>query len=234
MPPAKIRAVLLDAHGTLLELEPPAPALRAELAERFGVAITVEQAEVAIAAEIGYYRAHLHEGCDEEDVEALRRRCAQVLRMALPAEHRGALDLDELTGALLASLRFWPYPEVPDVLGELRARGLRLVVASNWDASLPHTLRALGLLEQLDAVVASATCAAPKPAPAVFERALELAGAAPGQAILVGDSPEEDVAGARAAGIEPVLILRDGRAPVPGVRGVATLRELLALPELAI
>ena len=43
----------------------------------------------------------------------------------------------------------------------------------------------------------------------------------------VGDSLDADVAGARAAGIEPVLVVRDGAAPVEGVRTIASLSSLV-------
>lgn len=229
-----IRAILLDAHGTLLELEPPAPALRRLMAERFGLEISHAAAERAIAAEIAYYRSHLHEGHDDSSVDQLRGRCSQVLRQALAAEHVvDHIGGDEFTQTLLAALQFRPYPEVPDVLAGLRNRGLRLVVASNWDASLPHTLRSLDLLGQLDGVVTSAQCQAPKPQAAVFRRALELSGARPAEAIHVGDSWEEDVLGAERVGIRPILIARDGR-PVPdGVEVISSLTELLELPGLA-
>ncbi len=201
--------------------------------ERFGVRISSEQAEAAIAAEIRYYRAHLHEGRDEQSVDELRVRCAEVLRQALAAKHvLDAIGADELTQILLAALQFRPYPEVPAVLRELRARGLRLVVASNWDASLPHTLEVLGLLGDVDGVVTSAECSAPKPEPPVFRRALELAGVPASEALHVGDSPEEDLAGARRSGIAAVLIARDGGPAVPGARSISSLRDLLALPEL--
>jgi len=73
------RAVLLDALGTLVRLEPPAPRLQSELSSRFGLAITRAQAERAIGAEITYYRAHLDQGCDEAGLLELRARCADVL-----------------------------------------------------------------------------------------------------------------------------------------------------------
>jgi putative hydrolase of the HAD superfamily len=67
-----------------------------------------------------------------------------------------------------------------------------------------------------------------KPGRAIFERALELAGADPGEAVHVGDSLENDVVGARAAGIRPVLVARDGSLPA----GVETIRSLTELPSL--
>jgi putative hydrolase of the HAD superfamily len=81
----------------------------------------------------------------------------------------------------------------------------------------------------VDGVLTSAEVGARKPAPAMFEQALALTGATASQAIHVGDSLEEDVAGARAAGIEPVLVRRDGLDPVFGVRTISSLSELAEL-----
>jgi putative hydrolase of the HAD superfamily len=69
---------------------------------------------------------------------------------------------------------------------------------------------------------------AAKPDPAIFEYALSLAGVGPGDAVHVGDSLDNDVAGARAVGIRPLLVARDGAAPV----GVETIRSLAELPAL--
>jgi putative hydrolase of the HAD superfamily len=110
-----------------------------------------------------------------------------------------------------------------------RSRGQRLVVVSNWDASLHGVLRALGLEPLLDGILTSAEAGARKPASAIFEQALTVAGAGPKQAIHVGDSLEEDVAGARAAGIEPVLVRRDGGPAASGVRTISSLEQLAGL-----
>jgi putative hydrolase of the HAD superfamily len=227
-----MRAVLLDALGTLLELEPPAPRLVAELAAR-GVTVSEAQADAALRAEIAYYRAHHDEAGDAASLDDLRDRCAAVLRDALPPYARAAPDL---CGALLGALRFRPYPEVPAALRALRAAGVRLVVVSNWDVSLHEALARTGLAALVDAAISSAEAGAAKPDPAIFRHALALAGApgdpvAPADALHAGDSPEHDVAGARAAGITPVLVARDGTPPPAGVRAVAdltALRDLLA------
>jgi len=222
-----VRAVLLDALGTLLELEPPVPALRAELAAR-DVEVDDAEAGAALLAEITYYRAHHLEGHDPASVAGLRRRCAEAMEAALPGRVRAALDMEELEAAMLAALRFRPYPEVPAVLAGLRRRGLRLVVVSNWDASLHDRLAGDGLAECLTGIVSSAEVGASKPAPDAFARALSLADVRPEEAVHVGDRVEEDVAGARAAGIVPVLLVREGEAPSvdPPVWTVRSLREL--------
>ncbi len=208
--------------GTLLTFEPPAPHLRAALRERLGVDVGEEAAERAIRAEIAYYRAHLHEGSDEEGLAALRRASAEAMRPELEVDASGEL----LTDALLDSLRFHAFPEVPGALAALRARGMRLAVVSNWDVSLHERLDDTGLTPLLHGAVASAELGIAKPGAAIFERGLEIAGVEASEAWHAGDSPDADVEGARAAGITPVLVVRDGPRPI-GVTTVRSLDELL-------
>jgi putative hydrolase of the HAD superfamily len=214
------RALLLDALGTLVDLPDPGAALVEELAAR-GVDVRPSEAGWAIGAEIAYYRQHLHHARDAEALHDLRLRCLDVLRGALPAHAREAADLD----VLLGSLRFRPYPEAVAALTMWREAGLRLVVVSNWDVSLAEVLERTGLAPLVDGAVDSATFGVAKPDPAIFVEGLRVAGVAASEALYVGDSYEPDVTGARAAGIEPVLVVRGGDAP-GGVRVVRALDEL--------
>lgn len=219
--------LLLDALGTLVALRAPAPRLRAQLSARLGVEVTPEQSERAIGAEVSYYRSHLELGRDDQSLAQLRRDCARVLRDALPPSAAlAALDLEQVASLLLASLQFSVFADVGPALRAARRRGLRVVVVSNWDVSLHEVLERLGVASLVDGVVTSAEVGAGKPSPELFRRALGLVGVPAAHAVHVGDSLEEDVAGARAAGIEPILIAR-GPAPVsPGVRVIRSLQEL--------
>jgi putative hydrolase of the HAD superfamily len=216
--------VFLDALGTLVELQPPAPRLRALLAER-GFEISLEQAERGFVAEITYYLEHHLEGSDRAALEDLRDRCAVELMRGLEVE---GLDHATAREAMLASLSFVPFAEVPDALAALRAAGHRLLVVSNWDCSLPEWLGPAGLLEHVEAVVSSGEAGVAKPDPRIFERALALAGARPREVVHVGDSLDNDVAGARAAGLRAILVARDGEAPA-GVEAIPSLSDLPAL-----
>jgi len=219
------RAFLLDALGTLLELEPPVAPLRRELRARFGLALGEAETAAAVRAEIAFYRAHHDEARDRAGLASLRRRSAEALRAALPpAAHE--LPLEPLTEALLAALHFRPFPEVPAALRAARERGARLVVVSNWDVSLHDVLAQTGLADLLDGVVTSAELGRAKPDPAIFARGLALAGVAAADAVHVGDSVEHDVAGARAAGIAPLLVVRGRADAPPGVPSIRSLREL--------
>jgi putative hydrolase of the HAD superfamily len=217
--------VFFDALGTLVALDPPAPALRRGLAERAGIEITPAAAERAIAAEIAYYRAHLDEGRDAEGLTRLRRRCAAALRDALP-DGVGEFDLDLIEDVLLGALRFRAYEDARPALIAARRVPARLLVVSNWDISLEEVLDRLGLAPLLDHVITSARVGARKPAPEIFVEALTAAGVPPQRAVHIGDSVEEDVAGAFGAGIAPVLLRRDGAPGPPGVTTISTLAQL--------
>ena len=228
----RVDAVLLDAFGTLVAMEPPAPLLRAEL-RALGFDATEERAAAAFRAEIAYYLEHQLEARDAASLDDLRDRCADVLRDALEID---GLDRATARAALLAAIRFSAFPDAAPALRELRSRGLRVVVASNWDCSLPGVLRDAGLIDLVDGVATSAEAGARKPDRRLFEAALRVAGAAPGRAVHVGDSPSNDVAGAMAAGIRAVLLRRGGerldalpsdvQAAAPDVPEIATLADL--------
>lgn len=221
------QAVLLDALGTLVSLKDPGPRLRAGLERESGVDVGLATAERAFGAEVGYYLANQMRGADEAGLDQLRDECAAVTHEALgPA---GAdIDRTAVRRALLAAIAFDAFPDAVPALRALRGRGLRLVVASNWDCSLPVWLERAGLAELIDGAASSAVAGAPKPAPAVFEAALAIAGVEAGRAVHVGDTLDGDIAGARAAGIRAILIQRTGDPPA----GVATVRSLEELPSL--
>jgi putative hydrolase of the HAD superfamily len=165
--------------------------------------------EDAFRAEAAYYVEHHLEGRDVHSLADLRRRCAAVA--GVPAD------------VLMDAVRFEAFADAAPALRELRSRGLRLVVVSNWDYALPDVLARIGLLDLVDDVVASAAVGWAKPDARIFRAALERARCAPAEALHVGDSPEKDVAGAEAVGIRAVLLDRSGSG------AVASLAELPAL-----
>jgi putative hydrolase of the HAD superfamily len=202
------RAVFLDALGTLVELEPPWLSLR----DRVPATVSDERLEAALRAEMAYYRDHAHEGRDEASLADLRERCASIVSERLGIE----VTVDELVDAI----RFDAYPDALPALRELRERGLRLAAVSNWDCSLPQVLERCGLGELLDGAVSSAVSGARKPDPAIFTSALELVDCGRDEALHVGDTPEEDVEGARAAGIRALLIDRNGNGDISSLREI--------------
>jgi putative hydrolase of the HAD superfamily len=228
----RLDAVLLDAFGTLVSMEPPGPNLRAALAAR-GFEVSEDRAADAFRAEIAYYLDHHVEGRDERSLRDLRDRCASVLLAALDEP---GLGLDDARAAMLEAIRFDAFEDAAPALRALRERGARLVVASNWDCSLPQVLAEAGLAGLVDGVVSSAMVGAAKPDRALFAAGLELARSSPERAVYVGDSPANDVGGAAAAGLRAVLLRRggtrldrvdaDAHADVPPLAVIARLDEL--------
>ncbi len=192
------RAVFLDALGTLVELEPPWVSLR----KRIPAEVSDERLVAAVRVEMCYYREHAHEGRDAASLADLRERSARLISREL--------DVEVSADDLVESVRMSAYPDAVPALTALRRRGLRLVAVSNWDCSLGTVLARCGLAELLEGAVSSAEAGAAKPDPAIFAAALELVGCPPAEALHVGDTPEEDVIGAEAAGIRALLLDRDG------------------------
>ena len=110
------RALLLDALGTLVELEPPWRRLGSALGDE----IPAERLEAAMRAEMSYYREHSHEGRDPASLGDLRARCAAVLSRELGRE----VPVE----TLMAAIRFHPYPDAAPALDAARARELSAVL----------------------------------------------------------------------------------------------------------
>lgn len=129
-------------------------------------------------------------------------------------------DFDALFDALFAHYAdpgaWQPTPGAAEALRALHADGRRVAVASNFDQRLPAILAGLGL-GPFDAVLLPAHLGAAKPDPAFFAAAAARLAVTPGEAVYVGDDPEQDVAAAQRAGWRAV--------------DVATLATLGALPK---
>lgn len=196
---AELDAVTLDAHGTLLTLVDPVPALVEVLAAR-----SVErEPEVVLSGfrtEAAHYAPRASEGRDETSLAHLRRECAEVFLAAVGAH----LDPDEFAPAYVGALHFEVLPGVVPSLDRLRALGLELAVVGNWDLSLRARLDQVGLRQYFSSVVH----AAGKPRPDGLLRALEQFGVQPARALHIGDDVADEEA-ARAAGMHFAY------APVP-------------------
>lgn len=123
------------------------------------------------------------------------------------------------------------YPEVLPVLEELRRRNLKLAVVSNWEPSLGRFLKEFELGGYFAATLSSFAVGAHKPDPFIFHRALESLGVTADEALHVGPSLEEDVAGALGAGIRPVWLNRTGIPTGHEVLTIEDLRGLLMLTQ---
>ncbi|HEX9378172.1 MAG TPA: HAD family hydrolase [Gaiellaceae bacterium] len=204
--PAELDAVTLDAHGTLVKLADPVPALVNVLAER-GVERAPETVLAAFKSEAAHYAPRAGEGHDEESLTRLQRECAGVFLDAVEAD----LDPEEFAPAYVGALQFEVLPGVLGSLDRLRALGVELAVVANWDLSLRRLLEGVGLARYFAVVVHAAR----KPAPEGLLRALAELEVEPARALHVGDDGADREAAA-AAGM--------WFAPTPISGAVATIR----------
>lgn len=169
----------------------------------------------------GQYAA-AHFGVNAADFTALMRQCREQLKVQLPREpeiHDRALvaqhALESLGispiahGEALHDL-YWAgvldcitvRPGVPELLDELRTRGVRVIVCTNMLVGIQmRKLCQLGLADKIDALVTSEEAGRDKPDAPIFHLALKKADCLPQQALMVGDNFEHDIRGAHAVGI---------------------------------
>lgn len=121
------------------------------------------------------------------------------------------------------------FPDVHPALDEGQRRGYRQGIISDWGPDLIALLHDLELAQHFDFIVASALTGYAKPSREIFASAVARAGAPAERCLYVGDSYIQDMIGARANGLHPVLIDRAGAAPRVDVPVVRTLPEIFAV-----
>ncbi|HEX3268071.1 MAG TPA: HAD family hydrolase [Gaiellaceae bacterium] len=133
----------------------------------------------------------------------------------LLADFGVTIDDDELRRYLEAEHAAWDPARVLGahthaLLESLRERGLKLGLVSNaFDPGwlLHRDLEQMGLAQRLDFSVFSSEVGTRKPHAAIFERALEVLGVEPENALFVGDRLYEDIRGAGELGMTTVQAL---------------------------
>jgi putative hydrolase of the HAD superfamily len=125
------------------------------------------------------------------------------------------------------------YDDVPGVLRDLAAAGVRIGLISNSHRCLASFQSHFELQGLIGATVSSSEHGFMKPHPSIFAAALRLLHVEPSDAVMVGDSVRQDIDGAIRAGMRAVLLQR-GDTPPAGAEGldVPVIRSLRELPAL--
>jgi putative hydrolase of the HAD superfamily len=204
-----LRAVLFDVDFTLCRPGPELSAVSyARIAERHGVGLDVsryEDAREAAALNLKRHPELLHD-------ETIWHRFTEEIFLGMGGPEEIASECaTEIEQGWEVSENFELFEDALPVLDELRAAQLRIGLVSNGIRDLREFVAHHRL--DVDAVVDSRTHGRVKPHPTIFQAALDRLGIGAADAVMVGDSLEEDIEGARALGMRAILIDREERHP---------------------
>jgi putative hydrolase of the HAD superfamily len=231
-----IRAIFYDAGHTLVRPRPEIDEVWDFLAHQLG-------ADIASRGEFPDVGAFFYSRLGEDGLGSYASDAAArtfwseyytyALRDAAPDVARAqALSAGEALYDWYKDPAQWqPFPDVVDALEAARARGLIQGVVSDWGSDLLPILHAHEITRLMDFVVASAVVGSSKPHRDIFLYALGRANVRAEETVYVGDSYLADVLGSRGAGLHPVLIDRDGKAPEIDAPVVSSLMDVLTVVE---
>ena len=210
-----VRAVSFDAGATLIYPDPPVEEIyAAELpgvgGPRFSAAdvsrsLTRAWSEVAVESRGG----DRYGGVRGES--AFWRGFLNRVRRHLDGGSVSPEVFERLSAHFRDPNSWAVFADVRGTLAELGSRGAHLAVVSNWDSHLPSLLEAFGLAGSFHVISVSAIEGTGKPEPDIFLRTCARLDLSPAEVLHVGDSLVEDYGGARAAGLQALLLDREGR-----------------------
>ncbi|MFQ5700247.1 MAG: HAD-IA family hydrolase [Acidobacteriota bacterium] len=213
--------IFFDVGGTLLQVSPSVGHIYADACAAQGAEVdpsrlqrAFDDAWVSLSAEVpfGRDRYSLYDDGETGWWKRVCERAFDACGVGLPRRP----PVEQLRAVFARPGTWHVYPETRAVLTALKQTGYRLGIISNWDSRLPALLAALGLAEFFDCLVHSAGVRREKPHPAIFARAVEQMGVEASRCVHIGDRLDEDYVGARAFGLDALLLARRGRDPELG------------------
>lgn len=239
--PQAVRTIFFDAGFTLVRPYPSILEICQQVCQKLSLHITVEQLRDQIEAAEDFYlrqsRTNRQTWSDDQAIAEFWIGYYMTLLRPFIAEHDEP-RLYKLARAINEEFEkhtSWEiYPDVYPTLERLRAKNYSLGVISDWGMALGPILREHNLTQYFDCVLISAVTRHAKPSPMLYELALQRANAIPDYSIHIGDSYIQDVLGARAVGITPILLDRAHRLTEQNVDCILvhSLDELLDLLEV--
>ena len=228
-----IKAIFFDWFGTLARFDPPREELHSKALREFGVEIRAGELTAPVLTADKYFfeenvRSPVGRRNPGEQAEVYMRYQSIVLTEAgVKADKELIIKLVKKMQQLFKETSFVLFDDVLPTLKTLKERKFVLGLLTNANQDMIAIHRKLGLGPYLDFVITSQEVGADKPEPPIFMSALERASVKASEAIHVGDQYIIDVAGARGAGIKPILIDRYNLYPeVSDCSRISNLTEL--------
>jgi putative hydrolase of the HAD superfamily len=223
-----LKALLLDAFGTVIRASVPVPGTYVRIAAQHGIVRTLPDVARALAATPA--GPPPLQGIALADVPAREREGWRAFVRAVLGDEAADGPCFDAIFAHFARADAWRLvPGLSDALEVARGHGLRCAVVSNMDARLPGILDGLGIASAFETLVLPSTCGFAKPDPRIFGVALERLGVGPDAVLYVGDREPDCVEAARLAGLEAWRL--DPEAETGGLETLSGWGELA--PRLA-
>ncbi|HZZ78736.1 MAG TPA: HAD-IA family hydrolase, partial [Gemmataceae bacterium] len=200
-----IQAIVFDAVGTLIHVQPSVATIYAEVGARFGSRLDADSVQRRFHAAFARQDRLDEEAAWRTSEERERARWRTIVGEVLD----DVIDIDGCFDALygaFAQATCWSCEaDAAELLPQLHQRGLRLAMASNFDARLPGVIAHMPALAGLDPIVVSSTVGWRKPAPQFFRAVAESLALPPEAILFVGDDHGNDFVGASEAGMRALL-----------------------------
>lgn len=211
-----IKAIFFDWFNTLAYYRPSREELQSQVLKEFGIEVSPQQLIPGIIAADQMYSQEnaispLRQRSQEEQAKVLSRYQATVLVEAgveVSVEPEMLLRIVNRAQQLMPGMEFVLYDDVLPTMKMLKEQSLIMGLLTNLDRDMKPLCSRLGLDPYLSFIVTSGEVGVDKPHPSIFQAALRQAGVDASGALHVGDQYQNDVVGARGAGIRPILIDR--------------------------
>jgi putative hydrolase of the HAD superfamily len=230
MNPAAVKAVFFDVDFTLIY---PGPTFQGEgyavFCRRHGIEINPARfldAVLAASSTLDDDHEHVY------DAGIFVRYTRRIIEEMGGTGERLDACAQEIYSEWAACQHFFLYDDVEPALRELSARGIKIGLISNSHRCLISFQQHFALHGLIAGAISSSEHGYLKPHPSIFESALQLVGVAAAESVMVGDSYQHDVEGARQAGMRGILVQRSSRLSRPVPSDVPVIRDLSELPSL--
>ncbi|MBI5761086.1 MAG: HAD-IA family hydrolase [Planctomycetales bacterium] len=209
--------IAFDAVGTLIHPEPPVSVAYAEAARRHGSLLTADDIRPRFHQAWG--QSECHDIVSEGTATSVSRQSTSEVRERQRWRWIVQEVITDITNHDACFEELWQhfarptswrcFPDVAETLADLAAAGFRLAVASNFDQRLPPICANLPDLKPIQLCVVSSAVGFRKPSPQFFAALSQVTGCPPDRLLMVGDDFDNDVAGARAAGLPARFLQRE-------------------------
>lgn len=228
---SRYKAVFFDVGGTLLKVVPSVGNVYAAYARPFGFIGSSDELDHLFQKE--WNKSGGIASLSQKSSQKVERQFWRDLVFQVFEPSGGLNDFEryfEIVYEAFAGKDHWHvFDDVANsgIFEKLKKSGVILGVVSNWDSRLHAILKSTGLAVYFDFILASAEVRSAKPDKKIFIEALRRSGVIAEEACHVGDEPFADIHGANNAGIDAILIDRNGKHKKDGITKVSSFLELL-------